>query len=125
MKFTFLNGSFKLNLLQKNSVFYYSLNMLSPQSKYVLRAIIYLQEIEDDQFVKISQIAKDTKLPEAYLSKLLKQLVEAGHNTVGAGADAGFQVYHVQLNQFFPEPAPPNLTLHRDILMGIRRYLNY
>ena len=48
--------------------------MLSAQSKYALRAIMYLTEFPSDEFVQVKKIAKKTLLPSAYLSKIVKLL---------------------------------------------------
>lgn len=39
-------------------------------------------------------------------------------------ASLGVDVYDVQLNQFFPEPTPPHLTIHQDVLLGIKALFN-
>ena len=50
--------------------------MLSAQSKYALRALIYLSENKKDGYIRVTQIADETKLPGPYLSKLIKILTE-------------------------------------------------
>ncbi|MBX7138560.1 MAG: Rrf2 family transcriptional regulator [Oligoflexia bacterium] len=51
--------------------------MLSPQSKYALRAMIYLSKHGGDKFLRVEQIAQSTNLPAPFLSKILKQLVQS------------------------------------------------
>lgn len=50
--------------------------MLSPQSKYAIRAMIFIQKLDSEDLVSVEEIAKKTALPSAYLSKIIKQLVE-------------------------------------------------
>lgn len=39
-------------------------------------------------------------------------------------ASLGYDVYDVELNQFFPDPALTHLTIHKDVLKGIKALLN-
>lgn len=52
--------------------------MLSQQSKYALRALMYLNRLESNKYLRVDQIAEATDLPAPYLSKLLKLLVQHG-----------------------------------------------
>lgn len=52
--------------------------MLSQQSKYALRAVMYLNRLGSNKYLRVEQIAEATGLPAPYLSKLLKLLVQHG-----------------------------------------------
>ncbi|MBN8550976.1 MAG: Rrf2 family transcriptional regulator [Deltaproteobacteria bacterium] len=65
--------------------------MLSQQTKYALRALIYLKNQPAEQFVKVEQIAQDADLPAAYLSKILKQLTNGKLLLSRRGTNGGVQ----------------------------------
>lgn len=65
--------------------------MLSQQTKYALRALMYLRQQPLDRFVKVEQIAQDADLPAAYLSKILKQLADSELLLTRRGTNGGVQ----------------------------------
>lgn len=66
--------------------------MLSQQTKYAVRALIYLSEQPVDQFIKVQRIALDADLPAPYLSKILKQLADSKLLVTRRGANGGVQL---------------------------------
>lgn len=66
--------------------------MLSSQSKYALRALIYLKDLQSDDFIKVSEIATETGLPAAYLSKLINTLTEQGIILSRRGKNGGIKL---------------------------------
>ncbi len=72
--------------------------MLSQQSKYALRAMIYLSEQPAETYVKVDDIASKTDLPSPYLSKIIKQLALKQIIVSRRGKNGG-----VQLNRLNPE----------------------
>jgi Rrf2 family protein len=65
--------------------------MLSPQSKYALRAYIHLFRQPPGVFVKVESIAQEAELPAPYLSKILKALTEANLIISRRGKNGGVQ----------------------------------
>jgi len=66
--------------------------MLSPQSKYALRALMFLNECSSDEFIQVQHIAKKTNLPGAYLSKIIKQLVTDEILIARRGKNGGIKI---------------------------------
>ena len=48
--------------------------MLCQQSKYALRAVMYLKQQPEQSLVRVEDIAREANLPAPYLSKILKAL---------------------------------------------------
>lgn len=63
--------------------------MLSQTVEYALRAMVYLAS-EPDGLVTSEQLSRATVVPQAYLSKVMKQLVAAGLVTSQRGVGGGF-----------------------------------
>lgn len=63
--------------------------MISQTAEYALRAIVFLAMNTGSAFTT-QQIAKTTKVPSAYLSKVLKSLVRAGLVQSQRGLGGGF-----------------------------------
>lgn len=68
--------------------------MLSQQSKYALRAALYLHLQEDGAFISVEEIAYRTDLPAAYLSKILKALSSEKIIISKRGKNGGVQLNH-------------------------------
>jgi Rrf2 family iron-sulfur cluster assembly transcriptional regulator len=66
--------------------------MLSPQSKYALRAMIYLSQQTSAEFVRVDVIAEQTNLPSAFLSKIFKSLAQAKIIISRRGRNGGVQL---------------------------------
>lgn len=66
--------------------------MLSPQSKYAIRAMIFIHKQEPEDLVSVEEIAKKTTLPSAYLSKIIKQLVESELLVSRRGKNGGVRI---------------------------------
>ena len=65
--------------------------MLSLTSEYALRAMVYLAEHEADWPVPAGTIARKTKIPAKYLSKILRDLVRNDVLTSAPGKTGGFR----------------------------------
>ncbi len=69
------------------------LSMFSQTAEYALRAIVWLAENQKvDLMHGHREISKGTKVPESYLSKILKSLVEADLLISKRGAGGGFRI---------------------------------
>lgn len=75
--------------------------MLSPQSKYALRAVLFLQEQDHGHFVRVEEIARETDLPAPYLSKILKLLVADQIILSRRGKNGGVQLNRSRRNISF------------------------
>ena len=65
--------------------------MLSNSSKYALNAVLYLAvNSSDENKILATKISEDTKIPKAYLSKLMQELTR--HNLISSvrGPHGGF-----------------------------------
>lgn len=76
--------------------------MLSPQSKYALRALMFLKENNSVNYIQVSEIADRTNLPKAFLSKITKTLVAKNYLLSKRGKNGG-----IKLN-----PASKNVTFY-------------
>lgn len=65
--------------------------MLAQQTKYALRAILFLSENNREQFFRIDEIAAATSAPSPYLSKIMRALTEAGHIEARRGKNGGLR----------------------------------
>lgn len=74
--------------------------MISQTVEYALRAVVYLAG-QAPQARKTSQIAKATKVPPAYLSKVLQELRRAGIVDSQRGVGGGISL----------KPSPDELTI--------------
>jgi len=66
--------------------------MLSAQSKYALRAMMYLRECSPQELVPVQEIAEKTDLPSAYLSKIVKLLTAAKLVISRRGKNGGVRI---------------------------------
>ena len=66
--------------------------MLSLTSKYALRAMICLTQLEDECPVSGKRIAERANVPSRYLSKILGDLVRCGVLTSTRGKNGGFRL---------------------------------
>lgn len=68
--------------------------MFSQTVEYALRAAVFLasQDAESGSRMNSEQIAEATKVPQAYLSKVLKQLTHKEIITSARGAKGGFAI---------------------------------
>lgn len=66
--------------------------MLSQQSKYALRAMVYLSNQSADSYVKVEHIADKENLPSAYLSKIFKMLANSDVIVSRRGKNGGVQL---------------------------------
>ena len=67
--------------------------MLLPQTaEYAIRAVLYLARLDSPDYVGVSDIARETEVPENYLSKVLGQLVRAELLQSSRGPNGGFRL---------------------------------
>ena len=59
---------------------------------YAVRILIHLAMSPDDARVAASELARETKAPESFVSKVLQQLVQRGMVTSRRGAGGGFEL---------------------------------
>lgn len=64
--------------------------MLSQTSEYALRAMVHLAALEDGGSMNSETIAARTKVPQGYLSKVLRDLVVANLIASQRGPNGGF-----------------------------------
>jgi Rrf2 family protein len=64
--------------------------MLSTTSEYALRIMVILARQIDNSFLKGEEIAKGTKVPAAYLAKILQSLNRAGLVLAQKGIGGGY-----------------------------------
>ncbi len=64
--------------------------MLSTTSEYALRIMVLLCKQKSDLFLKGEQISNETKVPEAYLAKILQSLNKAGLVRAQKGIKGGY-----------------------------------
>lgn len=64
--------------------------MLSSTSEYALRIMAILSQQKPDSFLKGDEIAKEAKVPAAYLAKILQSLNKAGLVTAQKGIGGGY-----------------------------------
>lgn len=76
--------------------------MLSPQSKYAIRALMYLRN-SNDIYHQVAEIAKKTNLPSAFLSKITKTLVENQILISKRGKNGGIKINSKFANTSFFE----------------------
>ena len=77
------------NLVNK---FIWKQKMLSPQSKYAIRAMIYLSKQDLSDYTNVELIAKKTNSPAPYLSKIINMLVEQELIISRRGKNGGVRV---------------------------------
>lgn len=65
--------------------------MISQTSEYALRAVVYIASIGGGPAVA-QQIAEATRVPQGYLSKILRQLARAGILAAQRGIGGGFML---------------------------------
>jgi Rrf2 family protein len=66
--------------------------MLSQTIEYALRAMIFLASLAPGEAVNSEKIAAQTKVPQGYLSKVLRDLVVAGLVDSQRGRNGGFSL---------------------------------
>ena len=66
--------------------------MLSIAAKHAIRSLLHLAKREEDQFLSVRQLASETEIPPAYLSKILKILSDAGLLESKKGAGGGVRL---------------------------------
>lgn len=65
--------------------------MISQTAEYALRAVVWLA-IEPDKAIGTPRIARATKVPPGYLSRVLQSLARAGLVTSNPGRSGGFRL---------------------------------
>ena len=65
--------------------------MISQTAEYALRAVVWLA-IEPDKALGTPRIARATKVPQGYLSRVLQSLARAGLVTSNPGRSGGFRL---------------------------------
>ena len=68
------------------------MSLISQTGEYAMRAVVLLTERADEGHVEAKSIAKDGKIPEKYLQKILRDLVRAGLLTSTRGFGGGFKL---------------------------------
>ncbi len=66
------------------------LPMMTQTAEYAMRALAELAKIGDDESLRTSDLAARTRVPEAYLGKVLRRLVESGVLRAHKGHGGGF-----------------------------------
>ena len=67
--------------------------MLLPQTtEYAIRAVLYLARTDSSAYVGVTEVARETGVPENYLSKVLGQLVRADVLQSSRGPNGGFRL---------------------------------
>lgn len=67
--------------------------MLLPQTaEYAIRAVLHLARLDSPDYVGVTDIARETEVPENYLSKVLGQLVRAELLQSSRGPNGGFRL---------------------------------
>lgn len=109
--------------------------MISQTAEYALRAVVYLAMNPGNAFTT-QQIAHTTKVPSAYLSKVLKSLVRAGVVQSQRGLGGGFvltkppeQITILEvLNAVDPiqriRTCPLGLNAHGNVLCALHKRLD-
>lgn len=84
--------------------------MLETSTKYAIQAIRFLTNIPHDDYVKVSEIAKATKLPGPYLSKVFKvlakqKLIDARRGKAGGvRVSPGKSISYLQIARVLEDP---------------------
>lgn len=66
--------------------------MLSQTVEYALRAMVHLAALKPEASLNSESIAEQTKVPQGYLSKILRDLVVAGLVVSQRGPNGGFSL---------------------------------
>ncbi len=66
--------------------------MFNKTAEYALRAVAAIARAEDDRPVLAKEIAKNSQIPNKYLSKVLRDLVHTGLLTSSRGIGGGFRL---------------------------------
>ena len=67
--------------------------MLLPQTaEYAMRAVLYLARMDTPDSIGVADVARETGVPENYLSKVLGQLVRADILQSSRGPNGGFRL---------------------------------
>ena len=72
--------------------------MLNSTSKYAIKALVDLAHRDPNIFISIQTLAKATKVPEAYLSKIFKTLTAAGIVESRRGVGGGIKIKKKSIN---------------------------
>ena len=64
--------------------------MLTPSCQYALRALVYLGRSQPDSLVQTREIASSEGIPQAFLSKILQNLVQNGLVRSQKGPGGGY-----------------------------------
>ncbi len=64
--------------------------MFSNSTKYAIRAIVYIMENQHERKDTVVKMAKELKIPQPYLSKVLQQLAKSGIISSAKGRGGGF-----------------------------------
>ena len=65
---------------------------ITRQADYAVRAILYLAQIENNERVATSSVAKEQKIPSSFLAKIIAQLSIAGLLDTLRGAHGGVRL---------------------------------
>ena len=75
--------------------------MLSKSSKYAIKAVLFLAiHSSEENKVIVKDIAKPTNVPQAYIAKLLQELVKAEIVTSVRGPKGGFYLNETNLGHY-------------------------
>ena len=74
--------------------------MLSNSSKYAIKAVLYLSlHSNESQKIMVKDISKPINVPQAYIAKLLQELVKEGLVSSTRGPKGGFYMMEENNNQ--------------------------
>ena len=65
---------------------------LSKRTEYGLMALVYLSELDRDQWANVSEIAEASAIPKELLAKILSKLAKAGLTSSYPGPTGGFRL---------------------------------
>ena len=66
--------------------------MLTTQTRYAIRALLYLAKQKEPQLVPVTELAAETNTPPAFLSKIVKDLSKNGIVYTKRGVNGGVRL---------------------------------
>ena len=66
--------------------------MLSQSSKYAIKALLQLAVLDTDEYMQVRTLARTTRIPGPYLSKLIKTLANRGIVETRRGSSGGVRL---------------------------------
>lgn len=82
-------------------------DIITRTAQYAIQALVYLAEAEHDHPVTVAQIARGTRVPRNYLSKVLNALVQVGILDSTRGPRGGFRLVGPATGIFIADVSAP------------------